>query len=835
MRGRSWFVVAVAMAAVLLLLGRAVSTLIVDHAWFAAMGATSVWWERLTDTALLQGGACMVGALFAFANLHAVRTTILAVAVPSRVANIELTAMLPARRLWSITVILAMAIGIALAVPLTNWTDVALARHGIAFGEIEGMLNRDLGFYVYWLPLEETMYVWALVALVAMTTVVLLLYALTRSLRLEGRHIVASTHVRRHLTVLGALVLLLLAWSYRLDAFDLLRDGSGPDGLFLRVDHVVSMRMDLLLCAVCAVAALLIVRAGWMGQLRLAFITLSLVLGLALGLRNVLPLLAARGTLLGDPARREIDYVATRALVSRRAYDVDGVRTVGPDSTPTFTTRTRLGELARVTSVWDESAIRSHGVKDDVDIGKSARSRWITTADGSLAALVVRQPVASAEHWTIHAVTTTQSVLHDSAVVLSFAPADDESDRSNQLTIAPGLTGHRLLPDTGGSILGTPLRNVGLRIAHAWAARDPSLLSFDTLSGANTVFVSQRDVRTRVALLAPIFAQGDEVLPLLYDGALYWTVDLYSASDSYPLSQHWLLAREVRSYFRLAATALVDARSGRVRLLAVDRPDPIARTWMMQAPTLFDKLSDLPSALVDALPPATDGALAQLRTFARYGSRLEGSVLRHVADSTLTGDGPPAHLVRTENGPLVAWSVPLLDANDQLGGVVTAVGGRRRGTYWDSTTVPRARWSAAVERLRVALDSARVSLPEGSRREPRMRAGRVQVVMGENGPILLQALQWNQSDGTQMIARVGVWSGDRVGIGSTTADALARLGAPAAAARRGDGGFPALGEPRDLTIARLYDTMRKAMRSGNWTQFGAAFDSLGTALGKPPR
>ena len=834
MRGRSWIVVAIAMAAVLLLLGRAISTLVVDHAWYAAMGATSVWWERVTDTVLLQGGAGVVGALFAFANLHAVRKTILAVAVPSRVANIELTAMLPARRLWTITVILAALIGIALAVPLTNWTAVALARHGIAFGEIEGMLNRDLGFYVYWLPLEETMYVWTLVALVAMTTVVLLLYALTRSLRLEGRHIVASTHVRRHLTVLGALVLLLLAWSYRLDAFDLLRDGTGPDGLFLRVDHVVSMRMDLLLSVVCAVAALLIARAGWLGQLRLAFITLSLVLGLALGLRNVLPLLAARGTLLGDPARREVDYVATRALVSRRAYDVDGMRSANPDSIPTFTTRTRLGELSRGTSMWEESAIRLHGVADDVDPGKSAQSRWIATADGSLAALVVRQPIAGAEHWTIHTITATQSVLHDSAVVLRVASTDDELDRGNQLTVAPGLTGHRLLPDTDGAILGTPLRSVGLRIAHAWAARDPSLLSFDTMSNVNTVFVSQRDVRTRVALLAPLFAQGDDVLPLLYDGALYWTVDLYSASDSYPLSQHWLLAREIRSYFRLAATALVDARSGRVRLLAVDRPDPIARTWMAQAPTLFDKLSDASNALVNALPPATDGALAQLRTFARYGSRLDGTVLRHVADSTLTGNGPPAHLVRTENGPLVAWSVPLLDANDQLGGVVTAVGGRQRGTYWDSTTVPRARWTAAVERLRVALDSARVSLPDGSRREPRMRAGRVQVVMGDNGPILLQALQWNRNDGAQMIARVGIWSGDRVGIGSTTADALARLGAPASTARIG-GVFPEPGEPRDFAIARLYDAMRKAMRSGNWAQFGAAFDSLGITLGKPPR
>ena len=208
MRPRGWLIVGIATAAVLLLLGRAVTTLVVEHAWFTAMGVPALWWERATDTVLLQGGAWLVGSLFAFANLHAVRRTILAVAVPSRVANIELTAMIPGRRLLSITVVLAGLIGLGLAAPLTNWTDVAMARHGIAFGEIEGFLDRDLGFYVYWLPLEETMYVWALVSVVAIGTMVMVLYALTRSLRLEGRRVAVSSHVRRHLSALGATVLI---------------------------------------------------------------------------------------------------------------------------------------------------------------------------------------------------------------------------------------------------------------------------------------------------------------------------------------------------------------------------------------------------------------------------------------------------------------------------------------------------------------------------------------------------------------------------------------------------------------------------------------------------
>ncbi|NCW45926.1 MAG: hypothetical protein EBV77_10785, partial [Gemmatimonadaceae bacterium] len=105
MVARTWMVVFVAVAAVLLLVGRTATAMFVDHAWFEAMGAPSLFWEQVIDTALLQGGAWLAGSLFAFGNLHAVRRTILAVSVPSRVANLELTAMVPGRRLLTATIV----------------------------------------------------------------------------------------------------------------------------------------------------------------------------------------------------------------------------------------------------------------------------------------------------------------------------------------------------------------------------------------------------------------------------------------------------------------------------------------------------------------------------------------------------------------------------------------------------------------------------------------------------------------------------------------------------------------------------------------------------------
>lgn len=908
-----------AAAAALLLVGRTVTALVVDHAWYRAMGVPGLFWEQLTNTLWLQGGAWCVGSLFAFANLHAVRRTILAVAVPSRVANIELTAMVPGRRLFSLTVILSLIVGAVLAWPLDNWEALLMARHGQRFGEIEGIFDRDLGHYLYWLPLEETLYLWALVSVVSLTAMVLVLYALTRSLRLEGRRFAASTHVRRHLSVLGSLVLLLLAWSYRLDAFDLLTHGSGPDGMFLRVDHRITLRMDTILSYGAVLAALVVFRAGWVGQLRTAFITLTVVLVSALGLRHVAPAVAARAQPDADARRRDADYVASRALYSRRAFDVDAMQPVANDSSSAVFARLVLptATLADRVSLWDRASLaaglgeessaassgaaaraESAGARTASDRGATGTpaignlplpaaglaapaplptgssadvlsARYIDAAtiswrmsDGHLRALRVRRPVGASERWPVSLVDVTQPVLRDS--VLEWpAHTDDvreathdvapqETSHGNWPLFGPGLNEPQLLDgaaspvssdpsdmraaDNAQMVVGVPLDNWRARIAHAWALRDASLLQPDTLRYRAPLLVTHRDVRERVQRLAPIFVQGQELQPLLHGNRLYWALHLYSASDRYPLSQRWQVGAGVYSYFKLAATALVDAATGQTRLVAVRTPDPVTRTWQTRFPALFTADSLLPDGLAELLPPASERGLLQIRTLARYGSRLDGAAPRTVPDSALFGGTPAPMALGNGSRPAPGWAVPLLDSGEQVDGIAVVMGGSERATYWWPVSGTKLQWRGLNTALQLGLDSARAALPDGARRDMRLRRGRIVAVPTAAGLLYLQAVQWARGDGSTVVARVAITDGARVGVGSTTLEALSRLGvtvsSPSATGAAPMDLVPAAGE---ASAARWYDAMRQAMRRGDWSAFGAAFDSLGRVLGRPPQ
>jgi uncharacterized membrane protein (UPF0182 family) len=842
-RQRTVLIGLLAAAATALLAGRGLSTLLVDRAWFAALGAEPLWREQILATLALKLGGWVAGTAFAFANLWAVRLTIESIAVPTRVADLELVEVLPARRLLRVTLLAAAAVGVLLTLPLDDWTVLSAAWRGERFGEFEGYLQRDLGFYVHWLPFETALYTWALVAIVVVTALVTVLYALTRSLRFEGRALIANQHVRRHLTVLGVLVLLLLSWSYRLDAYELLLWGSGPDGLFTAVDHRYTTRIDVALALATFGGALVVLRTGWIGQLRAAFITVTLVLVAALGFRQLGPELVRNGGLLGTGDARTSDYDATRALFTRRAWAVDDMPVVEPgDSVPAD--RRALEDALGAVALWDAGALARARQLIEPAATVVTAPVW-QAGDESPEAIVVTRTVAVAPTWDVRLVP---GAVGDGrgAPVLSRHPALRGISLPEPL-VAPGLTGHRLVDADGPGRASAPRLRSGnedgatwpvadpfadrrvpaarlgsalTRLAHAWATRDVSLLSGDARRGAAAV-VTHLDVTARLRRLAPTLAQGAAIVPILHGTTLLWAIDLYSASATYPLSHRFLAAGEVRSAMRHAATALVDAETGAVRLVRRGRGDPIARTWLGLVPELVLEEEELPPALRQRLPVPTDGVLATSRAFSRAGSRRAGPTARYVPDSVPGRD--PFPVAQGADGT-IAWAVPLVDNADQLAGVLRARGGPSGGAEWHPLRTPRPRWTALTAALGRQLDSAIATL--ATERDGPLLTGTLRVLV-RDGEAWLARPAYADEDGQWHLVAVAMAS-------ETTAFVVPITGGAPRPSRAPD--LPP-GEREQLRLEsarRHFEALRDALQRSDWLRVGAALDSLGRTLDRTP-
>jgi len=557
---RRRLLIGVVIAAAILVAGRTLSTIHADYSWYSAMGATPLWSERAGDLLLIYGIGSVIAVFVAFVNLSALGRSIGTLTLPRRLANVEFGEAVPRKYLDRFAFLMSVAIAAAVTPALPSWTSLALARLGVKFRESDPYFQRDLGFYTTWLPFEKSVYSWAMLLIVGVSLIVVILYSLTPGLRWERAGIRMSARVRRHLSVLAALLLLVTMWSYRLESYDLMIRGGGEQGVFSYVDHQWLLPGLLLLWIVTAAVAITVLLSGWTGQLRTSFVAVTVIVVLSVSIQEIVPLVVRRFTSKEAQMVRERPYVATRADFTRRAYDptpstIDGLPRTAVSAT--------LDSV--VTSVPSQQLLRQDSL-----VYPGARDSWIVTE--------------------------------------------------------PQL-------DVAGQRLGDGLS----RWEYAWAYQSLELLSDSIPRRAR--LVTNRDARNRIRALAPIFAQGSMVEPMFRADTLYWKLELYSASSNYPLSQHYVLAGEERSYFKHAATALVNARTARVMIAADPSPDPISLAWMgafpnsadFRAPGVVRDLTTTPWEPVPSVPLAANDSAFRAevtRLYNRMRAALAGANLR---------------------------------------------------------------------------------------------------------------------------------------------------------------------------------------------------------------
>ncbi len=286
------------------------------------MGASALWSERFADLSLIYGTGFGVSFAIALANFSTLARSIGALTLPRRLANVEFGEAVPRRYLDRFAFALSLGVAGLLLPLLPSWTSLALVRRGVSFHERDPYFHRDLGFYTTWLPFEKSVYSWMMFLVVTVSLVVVALYSLTPGLRWERTGLRMSTLVRRHLSVLATIILLLTMWSYRLASYDLLIQTATETRSFSYVEHQWLLPGLLILSIATAAAAATMLFSGWTGQLRTSFVAVTAVIILSIAVQAVVPLIVGRFTPADAMAASERPYAAMRAEFTQRAYDV---------------------------------------------------------------------------------------------------------------------------------------------------------------------------------------------------------------------------------------------------------------------------------------------------------------------------------------------------------------------------------------------------------------------------------------------------------------------------------------------------------------------------------
>lgn len=805
-----------------LLAGRWFAGLYADRAFFHALDAETVWRAGVTTRAAVRLVVFASVLAFVFANLFAVRQSIVSLVLPRSVGDLEIPEAIPTRRLTFVAMAGALLLAMLFALVDHDWTMVLQAFRGLPFGETDPYFERDLGFYVHWLPFERTLYAVTAVLVLLTAVLVIIAYALTPSVRWDARGLYVSTWVRRHLGVLGGLAIALIAWDWRLDRFGLLSEGSGAAlGLgeaapFSAYDHKVLVPYLVVTSFLAMPLAAVFTWSVWRGWLRLSLILVSVLVVGGPVARTSLPL-AARPAQTGAAAdTRERPYRATRTLYTRRAYRVD--RIAGADTTRVRAVRRE--ELPRFVSAWDPAALMRAVALERRGTDVAALV-WQPGVGGLEAAVVRGAPPETppGAAWPVDRYAARG--VDEAGGPISATTA--VSGRIPGVLIYPGAARYALVADTLGRLAAPPFERTIERLGLAWDLQNPRLLAAD-LPTPRPRLVTERDAVARIERIVPFLTSGPTVTPLMRGDSLYWVAELFAVAAEYPLSERIRFAGRRAHLVHHAATAVVQAQTGRVLILPARDPDPVMRTWLREFPELFTARSDAPRWLVAALPPVIDGVLVQGAAFGRtgfLGDTIQTRSLARVddADADLT-IGPPT-LFQIDADGTSAWGIPIESSGGGMAGMLTAVGGADPRTEFVPAARPES-WTGVLERLQAAADEAGVG-----RTLAHARRGRVQVIPTTAGLAFVQSYYQWPMDGPPRVAGVAALLGDgeEVRVGRSLAEALGLVDDLRRATLPGD--------VFRTRVAALYDAMVTALRAGDWAAYGRAWADLGRLLGRP--
>lgn len=608
-----------------------------DWYWYQSLGFETVFLTTLGTKLVLGLVVGLVAFAFFFVNLRVAQRGMvpdpLVVRLSDRQPGIELTQLL--RQLaWPIALVLALLMGLAAS---SGWLVVQRFLRRTAFGETDPVFGRDIGYYIFTLPLVSSTLGLVFALTIVALLMVLPLYLLRRDIVVLRRRVTIEPSAERHLATLVAVFFLAVAANVFLVRLpSLLYSTTGP--LFGASYTDLVIRRPLL--HVTWVTALVGVALAMLGvrTRRLARNTAAAVILLFLAsgvLGNLAPAAMQRLVVLPNELSKESPQLVHHIAATRRAWGLDEVtvRDLTGEAALTLEDIQANAGTIRNVRLWDRDPllqtfgqlqeIRTYydfvSVDDDrYVIDGQYRQVLLSPRELNSAALPTRTFINERLTFT-HGMGLTLSpvnqVTEEGLPVLFIKDLPPVSTVSLQVTrpeIYYGeLSNDHVIVDTkqrefdfptgdenafttyqgsGGVTVGSWLRRAVL------SARFGSLkilLSQDITSRSRALF--HREIRERAEKALPFLSwDGDPYIVITDDGRLKWILDAYTSSSRYPYSQP---VYNGTNYLRNSVKVVIDAYDGSLRAYVADADDPLLATYAKIFTGIFLPLDSMPKDL----------------------------------------------------------------------------------------------------------------------------------------------------------------------------------------------------------------------------------------------
>jgi uncharacterized protein len=635
-----WALVGILAGFVLLLVMPAIARRLTDWLWYSEIGFERVFFTKIVAQWLLGAVAAAIAFAVFYGNVR--------LALRARTTAVVGVAAQPRRQPRSTgerfvhvlalpgSAVLALLFALVVA---TEWRVLLQFIYRTPFGSVDPVFGRDIGYYVFVLPVLEAILGYAVLALMLTLACVWTVYSARAAIRRREWRVRLEPGPRRHVAILAALLLVVVAAQIPVIAM--------PHLLYSLHGSLVGANYTDLharLPAWWVVSALMLFAGGyllwrgWAGDLtRSAAIVVGGAVGLAFLVGRAFPAAFQRLVVQPNELTREAPQIVRHIAATRAAWGLSAVERRDLQGGSSLTQRDIDANRATISNVrlWDREpllqtfgqiqSIRTYydfvAVDDDrYRVGGELRQVMLSARELNTAALPTRTFIN--EHLTFtHGMGITlgpsNQVTSEGLPVLFIQDLPPVSrigikvsrpqiyfgELSNEFILAPSRQREFDYPAGEGDegvyssydgSAGVPVASLGRRMLFAWRFGSLNILLSRDLT-ERTRIIYHRDVRDRARRALPFLTlDRDPYLVIADDGTLKWILDAYTTTARYPYSQR---ATDGTNYMRNSVKIVIDAYDGDVRAYQIDTADPIIRTLARIYPGLLRPIEEMPADL----------------------------------------------------------------------------------------------------------------------------------------------------------------------------------------------------------------------------------------------
>ena len=547
------------------------------------------------------------------------------------------------------------------ATATTQWYKILQFTNAVSFGEVDPIFNKDISFYVFKLPLVQSLFSTAISLIIILVLITVIIYLALgfkdkiyqnkdNVININSKTYGIRKFAGKQLAVLASVLSLLIGCSYLLKSYNLVYSTRGVSYGAGYTDVKITMIFYKVIAIACVISSIVV----FISILKLKFrpIIISIAsIAVLIVLEPVVAIFTQQFVVKPNEMELEKPYISYSIDATKKAFNIDEIEVKEMEPNENITSEKlednkdiienlKVNSTGPLLSFYQQvQLIKNYYEFNDADtdryningkytqvfvspreINREAMTTWQNkhlryTHGYGLAMSRVNSVTEFGQPdfvmKDIPTVNTTDINLENPRIY--FGESDNDyvivNNEGGEFDYPTGDTENTFNYNGTGGLKMTPFNRVLFSIYE----RNPKILMSSSITSESRIILN-RNIVKRVQEIAPFLTYDSDPYIVVHDGRLVWMMNAYTSTDKYPFSE----PHEGVNYIRNSVKVVVDAFNGNVDFYVTDENDPIINCYLKIYKGLFKPLSEMPEDLKEHFRYPQDLFELQSKVLTKY-------------------------------------------------------------------------------------------------------------------------------------------------------------------------------------------------------------------------